>query len=94
MQLRHEPAAQRFVAERDGRECGVLEYRAAGERVLDYYHTYVPPEFRGQGIAGRLVEFALDEARRRGCTVRPSCPFVARFIAARPDYQDLLEASA
>ena len=62
--------------------------------VLDYYHTFVPPEARGRGIASRLVSFALDDARAHGLRVRPSCPFVARFVAAQPRYADLLESSA
>jgi uncharacterized protein len=37
-----------------------------------------------------LARFALDDARARGLRVRPDCPFVARFIRAHPEYQDLV----
>jgi predicted GNAT family acetyltransferase len=88
--VRHEAARQRFVATVDpGREA-VLEYRVAAQGVLDYHHTFVPPEARGRGIASRLTAFALDHAREHGYRIRPSCPFVARFIAARPKYADLV----
>jgi hypothetical protein len=90
--VRHEPAQRRFVAELDGGALGLLEYRQVGDGVLDYYHTYVPREQRGRGVAARLVEFALDDARRRGFKVRPTCPFVAKVIATRPDYTDLVES--
>ena len=94
VEVRHEAARRRFVAALgDGREA-TLEYRVEGNGVLDYYHTFVPPEARGRGIASRLVSFALDDARAHGLRVRPSCPFVARFVAAQPRYADLLESSA
>jgi predicted GNAT family acetyltransferase len=89
--LRHEPDRQRFVADLGtGREA-VLEYRVQANDVLDYHHTFVPPESRGHGTASRLVAFALDHARAERRRVRPSCPFVARFIAAHPEYHDLVE---
>ena len=87
--LRHEPDQRRFVAELDGGQ-GLLEYRRIGETVLDYCHTYVPVELRGQGIASKLVKFALEYAREQQLNVIPSCPFVAKAIQENPDYQKLL----
>ena len=93
MILHHEPDRHRFVAVLDDEE-GVLEYRPAGDGVLDYYHTYVPQSLRGRGIAGRLVAFALEHAREHRLKVVPSCPFVAKIIAADAAYQGLVEPSA
>jgi predicted GNAT family acetyltransferase len=89
MQWRHEPENSRFVALLDGAQ-GVLQYRNVGDGVLDYFHTYVPPELRGRGIAGELVAAALTYARENGFKVLPTCPFVARVIDADPSYADLL----
>ncbi|HEY7671460.1 MAG TPA: GNAT family N-acetyltransferase [Gammaproteobacteria bacterium] len=92
LEVRHEAARRRFVATAGtGREA-VLEYRVAANGVLDYHHTFVPPEARGQGLASQLVSQALDHARDHGHKVRPSCPFVARFIAAHPEYAALVES--
>jgi uncharacterized protein len=91
MLLSHEPARRRFVAGLDGAE-GVLEYRPAGEGVLDYYHTYVPQRLRGRGIASRLVAFALEHAREQGLRIVPSCPFVAKLIESEEGYRDLVAA--
>ena len=92
-EVRHEAARQRFVAAVHGGREAVLEYRVAAGGILDYYHTFVPAEARGQGVASRLTSFALDHAREHGYRVRPSCPFVARFVAAHPEFADLLESS-
>jgi len=89
LHLRHDPTARRFVADLGDGAQAILEYRPEGEGVLDYFHTYVPPAFRGRGIAGALVEFALEHARAQGLRVRPTCPFVARVIDSGDTYTDL-----
>jgi predicted GNAT family acetyltransferase len=93
LDVRHEAARQRFVAAVGrGREA-VLEYRVVASGVLDYHHTFVPPEARGRGVASQLVSVALDYVRTQGYAVRPSCPFVAHFVALHPEYADLVESS-
>ena len=86
--VRHEPAAHRFVAEVDGwtSECS---YRRDGDVVL-MTHTGVPPALEGRGIAAALVAAALDWARREGLRVRPLCSYVAVYLRRHPEYRDLL----
>jgi hypothetical protein len=88
MDIRHEPERLRFVAALEGAEA-VLEYRPAGTGILEYFHTYVPNAFRGKGVAGRLVEFALEHALEEGLEVVPTCPFVARIIEREPRFRAL-----
>jgi uncharacterized protein len=37
-----------------------------------------------------LIATALDDARARGLTVVPRCPFVREFIENHAEYQDLV----
>lgn len=67
-----------------------LVYAPAGAGVVDFRSTWVPPEARGRGIGGVLVEAALTHARERGLRVIPSCWFVRDWIAAHPEYSELL----
>jgi uncharacterized protein len=87
--LHHEPERQRFVL-LTGDLVSLLAYRLLDATTLDYHHTFVPPELRGRGIASRLARFALDHAREQRMRVVPSCPFVATYIDANPEYRDLL----
>lgn len=89
IEIRHDEERKRFVAPVDGAEAR-LEYRAAGDRTLDYRSTYVPEAHRHQGIGEALVTRALDWARERGYRIVPSCPFVRGVIEDRPEYQDLV----
>ncbi len=72
-----------------GDEVAFAVYRDVdGARVIP--HTEVPLALRGKGVGGKLVRGVLDDIRARGMKVVPRCPFVARFIAAHPDYADLV----
>ncbi|TVR71356.1 MAG: N-acetyltransferase [Spirochaetaceae bacterium] len=79
MKIEHREEEARFVASLNGAEAE-LTYRQVAPGVLDYNHTWVPPELRGGGVGGALVRFALDHAREQGYAVRASCSFVARFL--------------
>ncbi|HEV2781679.1 MAG TPA: GNAT family N-acetyltransferase [Actinophytocola sp.] len=68
---------------------GFIDYRDAnGSRTLR--HTEVSADFEGKGIGGALARAALDDIRARGLTVRPVCPFVARWLNRHPDYLDVV----
>ncbi|MGD2114959.1 MAG: GNAT family N-acetyltransferase [Acidobacteriota bacterium] len=81
--------AGRFEVPVEG-EKAVLSFRRVDDETLDYTSTVVPPEARGQGIAGALVRHALDWARGEGYRVIPTCSYVARWIERHEDYQDLV----
>ena len=89
IEIRHDEEQQRFVAEVDGAEA-VVQYRQPDEHTLDLYRTYTPDALRGRGIAGRIVEAALEHAQAVGLRVVPTCPYVARFIEKHPEYQELV----
>jgi predicted GNAT family acetyltransferase len=73
----------------DGERVGLMTYRDAdGRRAL--VHTEVDDELEGRGLGSELVRGALDQARERGLTIMPNCPFVAAFIRSHPEYEDLV----
>ena len=84
----HETAKQRFIAEIEGLEC-VVDYRLSGN-TMTVTHTGVPASLAGRGIAGQLTRFALDTARESGWKVIPACPYTARYIERHPEYASLL----
>ncbi len=86
-----EPDQQRYVARRDGELVGLIAYQVDGT-VITMVHTEVLPAYEGQGVAGRLARYALDDTRQRGRHVRPVCPYVDAWIKRHPDYADLVEA--
>jgi predicted GNAT family acetyltransferase len=47
---------------------------------LVFPHTLVDPAFRGQGLAGIVVERAMEDVASRGETVVPRCPVVSKYL--------------
>jgi predicted GNAT family acetyltransferase len=91
IEVQHDEAARKYYAVVDGLE-SVCEYGAAGDKTLNFWHTYVPPALRGRGIAEQLVHQALEDARDRGFKVIPSCWYVRLYIDRHPQLQDVLAA--
>ena len=100
LKIENNEAAQRWEAHVD-QQLAVAEYRLRGNTIF-FIHTEVPHALEGQGIASRLIQVALQDARTRHLAVIPFCPFVAGYIRRHPDYKaivhpdylDLVEAEA
>lgn len=89
--LEHNPADTRYEIYVDDTLAGYADYAEREDtKVRDFNHTVTFPEFRGQGIAGKVVKFALDETRTAGYTVLPTCWYVDKYIAEHQEYADLL----
>lgn len=52
-------------------------------------HVGVHPEFRGQGIAGKLTQVGLEYAKTNSLRVIPMCSYVVAYIRRHPQYLDL-----
>ncbi|HYG06040.1 MAG TPA: GNAT family N-acetyltransferase [Stenotrophomonas sp.] len=86
--IRHDAAAQRFVAQVDGHQAE-LDYELA-QGVVRIVHTGVPAAIGGRGVAADLVRNALEFARAQGYKVRPDCAYAAAYFQRHPEQQDLL----
>jgi predicted GNAT family acetyltransferase len=86
--LRDNTALSRFEIDADG-VTAVANYHLAGD-VMTITHTEVPPRARNRGIASRLIEGMLVEARARGLKIVPLCPFVGAYFTKHPEAEDLL----
>jgi predicted GNAT family acetyltransferase len=89
LEVQHDEQRKKYYAVVDGHE-SVCEYGEAGDRTLNFWHTFVPPALRGRGIADELVRQALEDVLARGYKVIPSCWFVRVYIDRHPRYQPLV----
>jgi predicted GNAT family acetyltransferase len=86
--VQHEEDRQRFVVRIEGEEAE-LTYTRPDDHTLDLRRTFTPPLARGKGVAGALVEAALEYARASDRKVIPSCPYVAAYLDKHPEHADL-----
>ena len=71
----------------DGHLCK-LDYIQDGNNLV-IEHVGVYPEFRGQGIAGKLMEVALEYAKQNSLRVIPMCSYAVYYIRNNPQYIEL-----
>ena len=90
MTIHHDPANQQFTAG-SPQEPAELAYSLPQEGVIDFTHTFVPEDQRGQGIAEKLAETALTYAREHQLSVQTSCEFMAGYVQRHhAQYADIL----
>ncbi|MET0252120.1 MAG: GNAT family N-acetyltransferase [Novosphingobium sp.] len=73
----------------DGGVSGHLTWfeSSPGVRVAD--HTLVPGHLQGKGIAAKLVEALIADARSEGFRIVPQCSYVAVAFRRHPEWADL-----
>jgi predicted GNAT family acetyltransferase len=90
-EVRKNAEASRYELLLDAEVVGVADYRVEGDAVV-FPHTQIDGPLRGRGLGAELVRGALDDVRGTGSRVIPHCWYVAEFIDAHPEYQDLVAA--
>jgi hypothetical protein len=89
VQIREVADRHRFEILLAGERVGHVTYRDGGG-ARTFIHTETDPDRQGQGLAGKLVKYALDAARADGMRVVAECSYVQAFIERNPDYADLV----
>jgi predicted GNAT family acetyltransferase len=87
LEITHNPAESRFETWIEGK-LSKLDYMENGGTIV-MMHVGVNPEHRGQGVAGKLTEVALEYAREKSLRVIPTCPYIAAYIRRNPQYVEL-----
>ena len=78
-----------FFIEREGERLAELTYTVAGSRVI-LDHTDVDDRLRGTGSGRKLVQAAVEWARKENARLMPLCPFARSVFDKTPEYSDVL----
>jgi uncharacterized protein len=89
-QITNNAGQHRYDMTVDGKPAGHIAWRMHGDDTIDLVHTEVAGEYEGRGLASKIAKFALDDARKRGLKVLPTCSYIAGWIRKHPDYEDLV----
>lgn len=82
----------RYVVVVDGVEAE-LTYSRVSDSMIIIDHTEVPDALRGQKVGVRLVQRAVEDARREGVSIIPLCPFAKAQIGRHREWQDVVVKS-
>ncbi len=89
--IKHDEEAQEFSIDLDG-EQAELTYALPEDNVMDFQHTFVPENYRGEGVANQLIETGLKYAENKKFKVIASCPAVAAYVRRHQEYEPLLKS--
>ncbi len=89
MQIRYEVEHGRSAAYDGESRVGIAEFEDADGRWV-ITHTEVNPAYGGQGIARRLIEEIIAEARRTGKKIVPVCSYAEKMMTGKEEYRDIL----
>ena len=80
----------RFERTEDG-DTAFVNYRLE-PGVLALTHFETPPHARGHGLAGRLMEAVVADARARGLKISPVCSYAVDWMEKHPDVAAEMQA--
>ncbi|MFD5599758.1 GNAT family N-acetyltransferase [Leucobacter sp. NPDC058333] len=93
--ITHEPDRSRYVITASGpdggRVVGEAHYALRGNDVIDFDHTVVAPELRGNGLSGLLARRAVTGEAVGERRIEASCWFIDGYLQRHPE---LLAAQA
>lgn len=92
LEIRHEEhgGAGAFFIETQGTRLAELTYTRGGPQAVVLVHTEVSKTLQGRGVARRLVDEAVEWARRTGTKLTPACPYARSVFDRNPDLGDVL----
>lgn len=70
---------------------GFATYLALEGTHTDFVHTEVSEAYGGQGLASKLVAFALADVRERGQRIIPECPYVAGWLRKHEGFEEITD---
>ena len=92
LEVIHNEAEERFETWING-QLSKLDYMQDKNTIV-ITHVGVHPEHRGQGVAGKLTQVALEYAKEKSFRVIPMCPYVATYIRRNSQYEELTRQRA
>lgn len=73
----------------DGQKAGFMDYEIKdGNMVIT--HTEVDEKFGGHGLGKKLVEAAVDAAKKDDRKIVSYCPFAKKVIEGTPEFKEVL----
>ena len=72
-----------FMEDENGKVIAEITFPETAPGVYTINHTFVDSSLRGQGIAGKLVQAAVDEITSRGGKVQATCSYAKKWLSER-----------
>ncbi|WP_436516644.1 GNAT family N-acetyltransferase [Ekhidna sp. To15] len=79
-----------YFIKKEGEKVAEMTYSIAGTDRIIIDHTEVDDSMRGTGVGEEMVRRAVDDARRKGISIVPLCPFARSVFNKNEELRDVL----
>ena len=79
---------ERYEMDEEGLTSYADYRRQDGRLFIDY--VFAPPELRGTGASGRLMQAVSTDARGKGLRITPICGYAAAWLRRSAEFRDLV----
>ena len=69
-----------FLTDDAGKTIAEITFQETAPGTYTIDHTFVDGSLRGQGIASKLVQAAVDEIHSRKCSVAATCSYAKKWL--------------
>ena len=80
-----------FYCPKGGGEDAEITFSRVSPTRIIVDHTGVPDSMRGQGVGQQLAEFVVRDARQKGVSIIPLCPFFKALAQRHEEWQDVVQ---
>ncbi|MGI5891933.1 MAG: GNAT family N-acetyltransferase [Bacillota bacterium] len=78
-----------FLNDENGRMIAEITFPEVSQGVVNINHTYVDACLRGQGVAGQLMQAALEKIKQENKKVYATCSYAISWLEKNPEYADI-----
>lgn len=85
-EIRNNPDQNRYELMIDG-QIAVVTYNLSPPNLM-ITETLVPQALEGRGIASRLAQYVIADAKARALLLLPVCPFFSAYLKKHPEHAE------
>ena len=85
----HREKSRWFFIKLDQGKAAYIKYTRS-DNTISVDHTYTPEEFRGQGLAKKLMLAVVEYAKNNKLKIIPNCSYAQYFFQKNPEFKDLI----
>ena len=79
-----------YSLNKEGKVIAEITFPAVGPLTVNIESTFVDPSLRGQGIADKLVQAAVDTIKAQHQKAIVTCSYAKEWFASHPEHFDLM----
>ena len=72
-----------YSVNEQGKVVAEITFQELGQGIFNINHTFVDESLRGQGIAQKLVEMAIEEIKKKDGKVQATCSYAKHYLEKR-----------